>query len=80
VEHLQCFLSDHSENIENEFKRDEFKAETTKKPTSTTINFSIKVQHDKRPCKFKLRYGSAQSYEAEETLKDPNQLELPAGE
>lgn len=80
IAHLDAFLSDHSENIETEFQRDIFKGQRTQKPACTTINFAIKVSHENKPCKFKLRYGSAQSDEAEETLKDPNQLELPAGE
>lgn len=67
-------------SIAAEFERDILKGAKTEKPASTTINFAIKVSHENKPCKFKLRYGSAQSDEAEETLKDPNQLELPAGE
>jgi len=77
---IPAMLTENSANIDVEFDRDVIKAAKVEKPAATTINISIKVSHQNKPCKFKLRYGSAQSDEAEENLKDPNQLELPAGE
>lgn len=80
LDNIDGLLRNNSQSIETEFERDILKAAKIEKPASTTITITIKVSHENKPCKFKLRYGSAQSDEAEETLKDPNQLELPAGE
>lgn len=79
-ERLASLLRECADGIDKAFESASIEAALQDKPAKAKLGFTMTVNLETGAIKYNLGWSIAYGKTIEETLKDPNQLELPDGE